>query len=136
MVGKPAKKAHLHPPGGAVIGLLLWAYHTRRVWIFTLASALGFTLLYFTGTRLAYYSAMLTALGLCFFVLISGGRMRLCCIPLAAALVLLVLFKGVSIMETRQTLTGESFQICQEPTDEIMGEYKDYVYDSGEIPPG
>ncbi len=118
-----------------VIGLLLWAYHTRRVWIFTLASALGFTLLYFTGTRLAYYSAMLTALGLCFFVLISGGRMRLCCIPLAAALVLLVLFKGVSIMETRQTLTGESFQICQEPTDEIMGEYKDYVYDSGEIPP-
>ena len=23
----------------------------------------------------------------------------------------------------------------QEPTDEIMGEYKDYVYDSGEIPP-
>ena len=119
-----------------VIGLLLWAYHSRRVWVFTLAGALGFTLLYFTGTRLAYYSALLTALGFCFFALVSGGRMRLCCIPLVLALAMLVMFRGVSIMETRQALTGESFRICQEPTDEIMGEDRDYVYGGGEIPPG
>lgn len=118
-----------------VIGLLLWAYHTGRVWVFTLSGALGFGLLYFTGTRLAYYSALISALGFGFFILLSGGRMRLCCIPLAAAVVLLVLFKGVSIMETRQALTAESFRICQEPTDEIMGEDKDYVYDGGDIPP-
>lgn len=118
-----------------VLGLLLWAYHTKRVWVFTLSSALGFSLLYFTGTRLAYYSAVLIALGLGFFILLSGGRLRLCCIPLAAAVVLLILFKGVSIMEYRQDLTAESFRICQEPTDEIMGVDKDYVYDGGEIPP-
>lgn len=118
-----------------VIGLLLWAYNTKKIWIFTLSSALGFGLLYFTGTRLAYYSAIMIALGMGFLILLSGGRLRLCCIPLGLAVVLLVLFKGASVMEYRQTLTADSFRIYQEPTDEIMGEDKDYVYGGGELPP-
>lgn len=118
-----------------VILLLLWAYSARRLWLFTLSAAVGFSLLYFTGTRLAYYSAVLTAVGMGLLLLLSGKGRRLYCVPLAAAVVLLVLFRGVSVMEQRQTLTAGSYLTCQEPTDEIMGEDSGYVYDGGEIPP-
>lgn len=118
-----------------VLGALLWAYNTGRIWLFCGVCAAGFSLLYFTGTRLAYYSAIIMALGFAALALISGGRGRLCCIPLALVIVLFIGFKGMSVMEYRQSLTQDSFDIYQKPTDEIMGEYKDYEYGGGEIPP-
>ncbi|WP_322199925.1 O-antigen ligase family protein [Acutalibacter intestini] len=114
--------------------LLLWAYRTGRVWVFSLGCAAGFGLLYFTGTRLAYYSAILVAAGFLALVLIAGGRMRWCCVPLAVVLALLVLCRSMSIMERRQALTGESYDLYQEQSDHIMGEDKDFVYTSGEVP--
>lgn len=118
-----------------VIGALLWAYSTGRLWVFCVACVPGFGLLYFTGTRLAYYSALIMALGFFVLVLIPGGRMRLCCVPLLIAIALFIGFKGASIMEYRQTLTADSFRVYQEPADEIMGEDRDYEYQGGEVPP-
>lgn len=118
-----------------VLALLLWAYQTGRLAVFSGACVLGFGLLYFTGTRLTYYSAFLIALGFGVLALLAGGRGRLCCIPLGLAVALLVCFQDVSIMEYRQTLSQDSARIYQEPTDEIMGEDKDYIYTGGEIPP-
>lgn len=117
------------------LGALLWAYQKGRVWLFCAVCVPSFGLLYFTGTRVPYYSGILIALGLSLLVLLAGGRMRLCCVPLLLAAVLMVGFKGSSIMEYRQTLTQDSNSIYQAPADEIMGEDKDYVYTGGEVPP-
>lgn len=118
-----------------VIAALLWAYSSSRFWLFCATCVPGFGLLYFTGTRLTYYSAIIIALGFCVLVFIPGGKMRLCCVPLLVVIALFIGFKGSSIMEYRQTLTADSFRIYQEPTDEIMGDDKDYEYEGGEIPP-
>lgn len=119
-----------------VMGLLLWAYETGRFWVFSGACGLGFGLLYFTGTRLTYYSAFLIALGFGVLVLLAGGKMRLCCIPLAVVIALFIGFRGASVMEARQDISQDSARICQEPTDQIMGEDKDFAYTPGEeIPP-
>lgn len=118
-----------------VLGALLWAYSSERLWLFAGVCVPGFGLLYFTGTRLAYYSAIIMALGFGVLALIAGGRMRLCCIPLILAVALFIGFKDMSIMEYRQSLSQDSFNIYQEPTDEIMGDDKDYVYAGGEVPP-
>ena len=118
-----------------VLGALLWAYNTGRIWLFSAVCVPGFGLLYLTGTRLAYFSAIIMALGLGVLILIAGGRGRLCCIPLALAVAFFIGFKGMSVMEYRQSLSQDSFSIYQEPTDEIMGEDKDYVYTGGEVPP-
>lgn len=116
-------------------GLLVWAYYRERLWQFALACGLGFGLMFCTGTRLTYYAAILVAAGFLVLILLAGGRQRLCCIPLVAALGLLVVFRGISPMSQRQALTADSYSIYQEETDEVMGEDKDYVYDGEEIPP-
>lgn len=121
--------------------LMLWAYRTERLWVFSAACGLGLGLLYFTGTRLAYYSAVLTALG--FGVLLvmaiwgerSPQKKWLYCAPVLAALALLLAFRGQSIMTQRQALTADSYAVYQEQTDRIMGSDKDYVYQGGEVPP-
>ena len=78
-----------------VPGMLLWAYRKGKLWLFTLCSLLGFGLLYFTGTRVAYVGAILIAGG--FLALVLLGRKRyVLCLPLAAALAALVVFQGAS----------------------------------------
>ncbi len=118
-----------------VLGTLLWAYRSERLWLFPIACIPGFGLLYFTGTRLAYFSAIIMALGFCVLLLIEGGRRRLLCIPLILVTALFIGFKDLSIMEYRQSLSRDSFGLYQEPTDEIMGDDKGYEYEGGEVPP-
>ena len=116
-------------------GLLVWAYYRESLWQFTLACVLGFALLYCTGTRLTYYAALLVAGGMLVLILLAGGRQRLCCVPLVLALGLLLVFRGASPMSQRQALTADSYQAYQRPTDQVMGEDKDYRWEGGEIPP-
>lgn len=112
------------------IGLLLWAFRTERLWIFSCGALVGFGLLYLTATRLTYYSAIIIAAGFLALILISG-RQRLCCIPLCVALVLLVLAMNHSPMTLRRSIASESYEVYQAQTDRIMGSDKDFVY-SGE----
>ncbi len=111
--------------------LLLWGLRSRRLWKFCLCCLLGFGLLYFTGTRLTYYGAILIC---CAFLVLLDLRPQqlLFCIPLAVALAALVLFRGVSPMAERQALTADSYSIYQEKADAIMGEDKGFVYTPGE----
>lgn len=115
--------------------LLLWGLRSRRLWQFCLCCLFGFGLLYFTGTRLTYYGAILIACA--FLVLLLFRRQQLLfCIPLCLALIVLVVFRGMSPMAERQALTADSYAIYQEKADEILGEDRDYVYQEGEeIPP-
>lgn len=111
--------------------VLLWGLRSRRLWQFCLCCLFGFGLLYFTGTRLTYYGAILIACA--FLVLLLFRRQQLLfCIPLLVALVALVAFRGMSPMVERQALTADSYSIYQEKADEILGEDKDYVYKEGE----
>jgi len=114
--------------------LLLWGYQTKKLWIFSLCCFSGAALLYFTGTRLTFYAAVLTAAA--FAVLIFLARRQLAfCFPALAVLVLLLLLRGVSPMEQRQQVTYTSFSVYQEKIDAIMGEDKDFTYEEGqEIP--
>lgn len=114
--------------------LLLFAWRVQRLWVFCLAALLGFGLLYCTGTRLTYFSAILIAAAFLPALLLAGGKQRLYCIPLAAALVLLVLCRNSSPMAQRRAAADESYDMYQSQTDEIMGEDKDYVYAGGELP--
>lgn len=115
--------------------VLLWGLRTERLWVFCLCSVVSMGLLYFTGTRLTYYSAILLAAA--FFVLILLCRKPyLYCVPLLVLLVALIACKGVSPMEQRQAVTATSATVYQEKIDAIMGEDKDFVHQPGEeIPP-
>ena len=117
-------------------GLLLWAWRTERLWVFSGACGLGLGLLYFTGTRLTYYSAVLVVLGflvLLGLVVLGGGdwkRILLFCAPLALMLVLVLAFRGQSVMAQRQALTADAYASYQAQTDRILGE--GWTYQGGE----
>lgn len=114
--------------------LLLWGLKSDHSWIFALCCLGGFSLLYLTGTRLTYYTALLLAAA--FLVLAFLERKRLMFfVPCGVALVLLLVFQGASPMAERQTVADTSFAVYQEKIDQVMGEDKDFQYDGGEIPP-
>ena len=115
-------------------GLLLWACRTERFWVFCVGALLGFGLLYATGTRLAYYSAILLAGGFFILFLLARGKMLLYCLPLAAVITALFLLWNVSPMTQRREAAQDSYEIYQAETDAIMGEDKDFVYTGGPIP--
>ncbi len=114
--------------------LLFCAWRTQRLWVFCLASALGFGLLYCTGTRLAYFSAILIAAAFLPGILLAGGRQRLCCIPLAAALGVLVLCRNASPMAQRRAAADQSYDIYQAQADQIMGEDRDFRFTGEPLP--
>lgn len=111
--------------------LLLWALGKKKLLIFSASCLAGFGLLYFTGTRLTYYSAILAAAVFLGIILIER-RQFLFCLPLLAVLVLLVACRGISPMAERQSRTAGSYAIFQEKADNIMGEDKDFVYREGQ----
>ena len=115
--------------------LLLWGLRSQRLWQFCLCCVGGFGLLYFTGTRLTYYGAIL--IGCAFLALLLLRRQQLLfCVPLAVALVALVACRGISPMAERQALTGDSYAIYQEKADAILGEDAGYTHQPGEeVPP-
>ena len=120
--------AMLAPPA------LAWALRKERIWLFSLACIFSFGLLYFTGTRLTYYAAILIAIVFILLIVISRES-YVFCIPLLVVLVLLFAFKWASPMDARQELTAGSYAVYEEKTDEIMGEDRDYEYRGGEIDP-
>ena len=116
-------------------GLLLWAFRTENLAVFSGACLLGFGLLYFTGTRLTYYSALLLAVAFIVLILISRQHYRYC-FPLLAALALLVVFHSSSVMAQRTALSSDSWATYQEKADLVLGEGWDFTYREGEeIPP-
>ena len=115
-------------------GLLAWAHEKGQLWLFSLANGAGCAVLYFSGTRLAYYAAVLASAGFVVLIFLAGGRRRWNCVPLVVGLVLLLAFRGVSPMTQRRALPGDTYRIYQEQTDQVMGRDKDYTYTGGEIP--
>ena len=95
-----------------VPAVLLWGLRTEKLWVFCLCGVSGFGLLYFTGTRLTFYTAVLAASA--FLVLIFLCRRPwVFALPLLAALILLLAFRGASPMEARQKVSGTSFSVYQ-----------------------
>lgn len=118
-----------------VPGMLLWASRTEKLWIFCLCAVSGMGLLYFTGTRLTYYGAVLISAAFLLMFLVTRKPL-LFCVPLAAALVLLLVFRGASPMAQRQAVSSTSFSVYQEKINEVMGEDSGFAYREGEeIPP-
>ncbi len=115
--------------------VLLWGLRSEKLWVFSRNAVVGFGLLYLTGTRLTFFTAVLMALA--FLVLIVLCRKPMVfCLPLLAVLILLLVFKGASPMAERQKVSAGSFSAYQEKIDQIMGEDKDFTYQQGEeIPP-
>lgn len=115
-------------------GIMIWAWQKEKLWLFCLACGAGSGLLFLTGTRLAYYAAVLVSVG--FLVLILIGRQKLLfCVPLVIVLGLLAGFRGVSPMTQRQAIAADSHRIYQEKADAVMGDDKDYEYTGEPIPP-
>lgn len=120
----------------AIVGMLgsfavLWGFQTGKVWVMSLTSLFGMGLLYVTGTRFAYISAICTALG--FLILFLWNRRPIkWLVPMAVFLILLVALVGYSPMQARQEKSQDSQSLYQEKTDAVMGEYSGFVAAEGE----
>lgn len=114
-----------------VPAVLLWGLRTERLWLFSLCALCGLGLMYFTGTRLTYYAAVLIA-GFFLVIVVIGHRPYRLCLPLLAALILLLAFRGASPMVQRRSVAGDSFVVYQEKIDEVMGEDKEFQWREGE----
>lgn len=101
--------------------LLLWGMRTERLWVFCLCTAAGAGLLYLTGTKLTFYTAVLVC-GAYIVLIFLSRRPYLYCLPLLAALILLFAFRGSSPMAQRQQVSATSFSVYQEKIDQIMGD--------------
>lgn len=111
---------------------LLWAFKKENFLLFSLSCLLGLGLLYFTGTRVTYYGALIIA-AVFFLVIILSYRDHIrFCLPLLVALILLLALRGLSPMAQRQALTEDSQQIYQEKIDAVMGTDKDFKYKKGQ----
>ena len=111
--------------------LLLWALRKEKFWLLCVTAFLGFGLLYATGTRLTYFSAVLTAAGILVLLLWNRKPLRFC-LPLLLALVLLLGLKGFSPMEQRQMRSLDSNELYREKTEAVMGSDMGYAYRKGE----
>lgn len=111
--------------------VLLWGMRVEKAWIFSLCTVSGLGLMYFTGTRLTYYAALLISAAFLVIVVICRKPLWLC-IPLLAAFVLLLAFRGTSPMAQRRNVAGDSFVVYQEKIDAVMGEDKDFQWKRGE----
>jgi len=107
--------------------LLLWAYRKEKLWLFCLSCVAGFGLLYFTGTRFAYFSGIIIAAVLIVLIFISQENYKYC-IPLMASIVLFLCLQGFSPMSERRQMASDTHAVYQEQTDAIMGDDKDFVY--------
>lgn len=111
--------------------VILWGMRKRNLLIISICTLAGISLLYFTGTRLTYYAAIIICLA--FIVLIiANNELLIYCAPFLLALILLFALKGLSPMAQRQALTADSYAVYQEKTDIVMGDDKDFVYDKNE----
>lgn len=114
-----------------VPAVLLWGLHTEHIWLFALCAVSGLGLMYFTGTRLTYYAAVLIAVIFLTVVVICRKPLWFCA-PMLAVLVLLLAFRGMSPMVQRRSVAGDSFVVYQEKIDAVMGEDKEFQWKKGE----
>jgi hypothetical protein len=111
--------------------ILLWSLRSENILIFTMTTAISFGLLYMTGTRFAYYAAIIIAVAFILLILMCREYF-LFCLPIITALILFFLLKDVSPMAEKESVADNSFRIYQERTEEIMGNDIDYIYQEGE----
>lgn len=111
--------------------VMLWGLRTERLSVFTVCSVLGLGLLYATGTRLTYYTALLCIV-VFLAILVVCRKPLLLGAPLIVCFILLLAFRGVSPMQQRQEVGQTSFAAYQEKIDAVMGDDKDFTYRKGE----
>lgn len=114
-----------------VAPLLLWAYRKERLWLFCLSCAAGFGLLYFTGTRFAYFAGIIIAAALIVFIFITQENHKYC-IPLVACIILFLSLQGFSPMTERRQMASDTHAEYQEQTDNIMDQDKNFVHNKNE----
>ena len=110
---------------------LYFAYYNKKI-LFLLTAALGFSLLFFTGTKLTFYSLILIAGGFLFLILINvffvSDRKKywksnwFAILILCTAAVLPILFIPYSPMHQRETKQDTAYSNHQEDLSEILGE--------------
>ncbi len=117
-----------------VPALLLWATRRKSLILFAVSSVLGFGLLYFTGTRLTFYAAILIAAAFAVLMLINKKWWNV--LILLGIVALIIVFRNQSPMAERAAITGETVEHYQEKTDEIMGstDYDIDYLDNEDIP--
>lgn len=104
-----------------VPGAMLWALRTEKLWLYALVAFAGCALLYFTGTRLAFYAGV--GVAALFLAMVFFCRQPwLFAVPPLIVLALFLAFRGASPMARRQALSGDSFAVYQEQIDAVMGE--------------
>lgn len=105
-------------------GVLLCGLRSENLPLFSLSALLSLGMLFATGTRLCYYTALLLAAVFLVLILITRRPLPLV-IPLAVLFVLLLALRGVSPMEQRQELSQTSYDAYQEKIDAIMADAPD-----------
>ncbi len=104
-----------------VPGAMLWALEKARLWLFSLISLAGCALLFFTGTRLAFYAGVLWAAVFLVVVFLCRKPWYFGA-PLLVILALFLVFRGASPMAARQAVTGDSFAVYEERVEAVVGE--------------
>lgn len=110
-----------------VPAVLLWGLRTERMPMFAVTAVFGLGLLYLTGTRITYFTAILLTLAFLAMIILCRKPM-IFCLPMLVALVLLLVFMGRSPMSQRQEISQTSFSTYQTKIDKIMGTDKDFKY--------
>lgn len=106
---------------------LLWALRSESLPLFSVVCLLVFGLLFFTGTRMTYYTAVLLCAVFAVMVAVCKKPFAFCA-PLLVCLALLVACRGLSPMAQRRELMGIHSQEYQQRIDQIMGEDGGYDY--------
>lgn len=95
----------------AIVALLcpitiLFAYKTNKYPVYLLALCMAVWLMFYTGTKLTYYSVLLICAGFIFlFVVNLKKKSAVYVLPLFAAIALVLIFKGSSPMERREDMS-------------------------------
>ncbi len=119
-----------------VPAVLLWAARLENIFVFLAASILGIGILFFTGTRMTFYGAIVIAAAVAILLLINRKPWWFAAI-LLALLALIIIFRGWSPMAEREAVTGGTVGIYEEKTAEIMGSggFSAEYFNKEEIPP-
>lgn len=110
---------------------MLWAYRKRSIAVFSITSAAAIGLLYFTGTRFTYYSALIILVGFIILVLLDE-KQRLLIVPLVVILLVLVIFFKQAPMQQRVTMSSGSLANFKAQIEEVMGDDKNFDYKGGD----
>lgn len=118
-----------------VPAVVLYAFLRDHIPLYYVTCILGFGLLFFTGTRLAFYSGILTA-AVFLACIVLKREPYFYALPMLLVIILFLAFRGASPMAERRQMATDTHAMYQAQTDEIMEEDRGFVYKRGtEIPP-